>query len=229
MTQQVLLVRTLLPYVDPSMGRASFAMTWEQVGSDLTVDQGLVATAIEYFLNTAGPGASEALAYYLSPGLNTATNACEIEFYDVTAHLDGSPAGAPIGVTSFTLADDMTSQIPLPEGVAALFRWRADYGTDVEYGTGARPRARDRNRFYLGPLNERAVDGSGAGGTSAFKSQFLTDANDALGIIVAGALSGSSENVPVVWSRKNASVKPTNVELYGVDPRPKYQRRRALA
>jgi hypothetical protein len=227
MTQQVVRARIILRYVDPTKGRASFSTTWEQIGSDTDVNIASIQNDLGAFLNDVNAGQAHPMAYYLSPAISRAATDSTIEIYDVTAHLDGTPTGPPIYAHNFALATAGASGHSLPEGVSALFWLHADYGTDAEFGSHTRPRARDRNRFYLGPLNDSAIQQQSVTNISVLSDQFLADAALALQQLGHSSPGPADETQPVVWSRKNAGVK--QVAARGIDLRPKYQRRRALA
>lgn len=226
MTQQVLQCRVKLPFNTPTEGQCSFDMIFEQVGTDTDLVPSEVATTIEGYLNaTNGDGQIHPIAHYLSPVLNRASNACMIDMYDITDHLDGSPAGSPIYYSNFTLGATGASQ-GHPEGCCVLTSYRADYGSDTEYGPGDRPRARDRGRLY-GPPMGTSADDSGPGSDHIWDSACLADFLSAHVILTTYA-SGADEPNLVQWSRKNAAVKHIDAEWTVCEQRAAYQRRRAL-
>src|SRR5688500_5464434 len=78
-----------------------------------TVGMDAVTAALDDFYNEIQPGVPNAIADFISPAISRAADACTIEHYDITAHLDGSNFGAPVRVDSFTLgASDSASALP---------------------------------------------------------------------------------------------------------------------
>jgi hypothetical protein len=219
----VLHARVLLGSTVPLVDAPSYDFYFEATGSDVNIDFTATitpTTAIKAFFNTAAGGATHAASYYLLSDLDYTTNASKIEYYDVTAHLDGTPSGSPVRIDAFTLTGGGTGT-GIPPGAAICIGYRRDYGTDIEHVAGTRPRARDRGRVYIGPLNLAAsgtADGSvNSGCQTDMKAQF-----DALAATQNTGLA-SQFNL-VQWSRKNASVGA--VRWYFVDEGFCYQRRR---
>lgn len=221
---QVLKFVMQIPSKDAVTDEVSNSFVFE---SDTATDYtgiGYIASHIENFYNATAVGATNPIKHYLSTVLDQTTNHALWTAYDITAHLDGTPHGSPIGAGNWTLGSTGASE-DYPDGVAATVSFRAAYGTDVEFGTGTRPRARDRNRFYVGPLNVSAFLTDDTTGRCKFQSQFLTDALAALLALSDSVTAGSWEYNLRVWSRKNASVK---IPVEGwMDDRPDYQRRRS--
>lgn len=245
MTQQVAHARVLIPSTVAGIDTSSFSLTLEATGSDTGLDFSTSQTPqamIENFINGTVGVQVNPLSHYMAASLDHSSNACSIIWTDVTAHLDGSPAGSPFRIDHFTLGASASAS-DLPAGVCVCFGLRGDYGTDIEHGANAtlpstdsaidqgapathtgrtRPRARDRGRFYLGPLC-----GSGTLGTgSALATQLLDDAEIAVNgaIQTHNTVSANQFNV-VVWSRRNASVMPAT--FFYVNENFAYQRRRA--
>lgn len=216
------LVKTILLSTDTDVDNASWQFVFH---SNTAADfSGItpVIGAVEAFTNTAGTGGAHPLAWYISDVMSRGVADTTIEVYDITTHLDGSPHGSPVAMSNYHLGIVGTTPRGLPEGVAATISFRADYGTDVEFGPHTRPRARDRNRVYVGPLTTDAIDYGQLGHQCVLKDAFITDCLAAL-----FDLSGvhGSDWVLQVWSRVNAAVKlPT---IGWMDNRPDYQRRRS--
>lgn len=196
--------------------------------SDAVIDwsgTGPLFTALKNFYNVVGTGSTLAIASHLSETLDRGTNHGLIELYDITAHLAGTPAGAPVASTTWTLAAAASGQTSYPEGVAATLSFRADYGTDVEFGTHARPRARDRNRVYVGPLNSHAFGNDGVTNRCLLNASFMNDCLGSIHDLSASIDISGQDWVLQVWSRVNAATKlPTEAWM---DNRPDYQRRRS--
>jgi hypothetical protein len=118
-----------------------------------------------------------------------------------------------------------TATYDLPEGVAAAITMQAPYGTDVEYAPGARPRSRDRGRFYFGPLNQQCLLKE-ADGSSSWTIPFKNCMTQWLKVLNAFTSTAHSVNFLLgVWSRQNAIIK--SLAEGWLDDRPDYQRRRA--
>jgi len=178
-----------------------------------------LVTSVQAFYNSGTTGTI--LAEVIGAVVSRTANACYIDTYDLTGHLDGSPHGSPTSHTAFTLTPSLSSGITqLPYQDCLVLSTRANYGTALERGPTAsmptpesaqddgapathmgstRPRASLRGRLYIGPLNSAALDGngrtaSGAGGTSRLKIQ-------------APALLAAQPSWSV-WSRRTASTHP---------------------
>lgn len=230
MTQQVLKAVTKFTSLDPMTDDPSFATYWEQIGEDTGVDQSWVAGQIEAFVNTTPTGGVTDMGSYMSSVISRSSGAASIEFYDVTAHLNGSPAGSPIGIFTFTVTDARETPMPCPDGVAQTIGYRVDYGSDVEFGTGTRPRARDRGRIYFGPLDGYCLTQESVTKRTIFTAQFINDSLLAMtklaGTQGPDGSGGLSVNSMVVWTRVGAAVKQPITEVWA-DDRPDYQRRRS--
>lgn len=225
MTQQVARCRISIPSLVAGTDNVSFDVIFEATGSDPTldfVDSQTPTGLITHFLNdTIGP--NHPMGGYLSPDLSRATNAVRLDYTDVTAHLDGSPAGTPFRTDFLTLVASVGG-FPLPPQLSAVLAYRRDYGSDLEHGgivtektpesaqddgapathTGAsRPRARDRGRMYFGPLCSLTA-GPGGG---ALASTFTADAGPSFNTLFDTQNSTAHNQFNVVqWSRAAASV-----------------------
>lgn len=219
-----LLIKMILKSKDPDVDNPTNSFVFHSdTATDLTNINALMAS-VNHFYNNVGTGGTNTIASYLSAVLDASSNACSVEAYDITTHLDGSAHGSPVALNTWTLAT--VGGIPsLPEGVAATLSSRSSYGTDVEFGTGTRPRARDRNRLYIGPLAGGAITHSGTTGRCQLLPQFITDVLAAAFNLSIGFTFSGEEWVWQQWSRKNASIK-IPVQLW-MDDRPDYQRRRS--
>lgn len=125
-----------------------------------------------------------------------------VRMYDVTGHLGGTPAGSPIAIRDFPAPlTAAASSTDIPSEVAVCLTMAAAYGADVEFGPGTRPRARDRARVYIGPLNITAV--TTFGGICRPDPAFRDNLAEA-GVRLArgGALAQL-----VIWSRVGGTTK----------------------
>jgi hypothetical protein len=221
---KTLLIRAECPSLDPTLDGFSNGFVWHSdTATDLT-DLSLMFTAIEHFYNTVPTGGVSALTHYMAASLDRTSNHASITAYDITTHLDGSPAGAPVGFANWTLAAGGGAS-PVPEGVAAAISFRADYGSDVEFGPGDRPRARDRNRIYLGPLDGVCLRFDATSNRCEFIPQFITDCLKATAVLAVGIDLSGTPWYWRQWSRRNAAIK-VPLESW-MDNRPDYQRRRS--
>jgi hypothetical protein len=230
-TQQVVHAKISLPDGATFEDTASIGMTFLATGSATGLDLGDISTLIQNFFNTPAAGQTNPLANYISGDVSRDALACLITYTDVTAHLDGSNAGGPIATVPWTLSA-ATSTVSLPAQCAAVCSYRAAYGTDIEHGVSgplptpdravdegapathigtSRPRASDRGRFYLGPLNlETLASNFNAGDNVAgvLAPAFVSDLTHALTALVSTQQPVQPDQFNlVVWSRKNAIVK----------------------
>lgn len=166
-----------------------------------TAEMNAISTALGAFYNTA-VGAGAAINTWLSAALSTVANAGSIEFFDLFGHLDGSSHGAPIRVDPFTLTATGAGGA-LPNECALVCTVKSTYGLDPEFGVGGtRPRARDRGRLYLGPLDTDVMVQD-----ATTKEMFVSPT--ALAHVTASA-AALMNNVGVdwcVWSRASAALK----------------------
>jgi len=193
------------------------------------VTESNVQSVISNFFLTTITGQAAALGTYLA---NSLSRTASISVYDVTTELGGTPAGVPIYIPTFTLPAASSNQ-DLPAAAAVCCGYRAAYGTDMKAGAvtelpspkraikdGApathmgttRPQARDRGRFYFGPLNSSA--------SAAFISESPRPDGDQVAPALRSDLflqlgqlgeqqdiGGTNPMNWVVWSRRAASVK----------------------
>lgn len=232
MTQQVVRTRISLPDGTTYEDTASLDLYWEATGSDTTLPMSEVIGAITAFFNNLVTGQVNTVAQYISPAITRATGGIVITSTDITAHLDGSPAGGPFETDTFTLNVAPSDAKALPPQVAIAMAYRADYGTDVEHGAStslpstdqaidqgapathlgvSRPRARDRGRIFLGPLNNYAVGTLNPSPSGDPGQVWPTCANDLLQALLT---LGETKNPGLVnqfnlvqWSRRNGLVK----------------------
>jgi hypothetical protein len=180
----------------------------------------ITAALFDFYRLTAAPQVS-AVSTYLGPALSRSTTVA-LRFYDIDGHLDGSPVGSPerTDMAAFDLLGS-ASATGLPSEVAVCLTLYAAFGSDVEFGPGTRPRARDRGRVYIGPLNQNAM--TTALGRTRPEPGFVQDLAEA-GARLARAPMGPKLSV---WSRRAGLVRP--VERVSVDDAFDTQRRRGIA
>lgn len=222
---KVALIKGIIASTDPDVDDASNQFVFQSESATDWSLSGALLNHVVAFYNSPGTGATHPIASYISPVMSRVANTGTIEVYDITTHLDGSPHGSPVAMKNFTLSVPLTHPSGLPEGVAATVSFRSDYGTDVEFGTGTRPRARDRNRVYVGPLTTDAINVGDSGSQCTLSDVFIGVCLDAMLDLSTSVIDASNEWVLMQWSRKNAALKlPTTAWM---DNRPDYQRRRS--
>lgn len=241
------LFRVSCPSLDPNRDGFSNHFVFQSPSATVWTGIGPVLSAIQGFYNTVATGAANKVANFMGPSLDAGTNHATITVYDITSHLNGVGIGAPVSITNWTLAVG-PGATSVPEGVAMCINYRADYGSDVEFAgttsaiptppdivsdygaatthTGrARPRSRDRNRLYLGPLNTACISNATTTNAAQFTTQAMGDCLKALSALSNTITAGTDPWNLRVWSRASASLKiPTEA---WTDPRPDYQRRRS--
>lgn len=219
MTVPIWHVRTIVPTLSATVDPASYGMTFAFLGSDSPLGHwNSLNGALQTFQGAWG-------STYGAPSIDTGTSHGMIEAYDVTAHLDGSAAGSPVATQAYTAVAEGTLTSLVPEGVACCVSYRANYGTDVEFGTGSRPRARDRNRFYIGPLYGACLSAEATTHRAAFSTAFINVVLGALNTLALVNEGATPTWALRTWSRKNASTSVAQTAW--IDDRPDYQRRRA--
>jgi hypothetical protein len=227
MTQQVIRGRVSIPSTVANIDGVSMDFTYEATGSDVNLDFTAAITPFTVtrdFFNVAG-SASNPIGAYLAPSLSRTPNACQINWTDVTTHLDGTPAGGPFRTDTFTLPAALATQ-DMPGAVCVAIGYRANYGGAIEHGPLAslptpddaidygappthmgktRPRARMRSRLFFGPIGLLTSFVGPSGGLlgTGFKSdisatiaQLLTTFNSTI----------HNQFNLVVWSKRDAAV-----------------------
>lgn len=224
MAQQVLHARVQFMSTDAHTDNCSNDFYFEATGAGPDIDLDAVVsptTAIQSFYNNTVSGQSAALGSYISPKMDRSTNGSLIAYYDVTTHLDGSPAGSPIRTVSWTLTTSTASSY-LPPGCSACMGYRGDYDSDLEHVGNTRPRSRDRGRIYLGPLTSVANGGAGGLIVDPFKTDYLLQFNAIARLHNVGE---TNQFNLVQWSRRSARVKA--VTFYALNEGISYTRLRA--
>lgn len=185
-----------------------------------------INAAIIDFYNTVDTGTSRSIANVMSDEiLRTAT--ARMNYTDISAHLDGSPAGSPYQVDIWSLAAKTAGTVDLPSEVALVLTYESIFSGVPEFGPGhTRPRARHRGRLYLGPLTA---------GMAGVGSDFVYRPGATMCTMV-GAAAGRLRNLATTssglvawaqWSRKDLRV--SSVASGWVDDSWDTQRRRGAA
>jgi len=213
--------RSLSPVVDDS----SFGLVYNTPApSPLLGDVTNFASMLSTRLTTVLTGQANALTAYWGSVISRASNSAYIQIYDISSHLTGTPHGAPVYTLPFTPAGAYLSATG-PEGVCVVTTLQASYGSDVEFAPGARPRARDRGRFYFGPVGSSIFTTEATTHRTIVQTALATEFTKFVQGAYQITTTGSVVYTLGVWSRKNGAIKPP-IECW-VDDRPDYQRRRA--
>jgi hypothetical protein len=162
-----------------------------------------VLTDIEAFYNVAEPTTANKVTDFLSNEISRAAGGAEHMVYDITGFLDGTPHGSPTFRKVWTLgASNAPAAVNLPSEVAVVLSFNASYAGDAEFLGATRPRARDRGRVYIGPLNVNSDEAD----PETRARPFIGLRNTLAGR--AEVLMNASGHAWSVWSRVNAAVEP---------------------
>lgn len=179
--------------------------TFQAAADDTLVSESDVVAQLSRFYHNAASGTGITPSARMSPCIDRTTPAT-LRFYDITAHLGGTPVGSPYHIDVLTSGGSPASSgTPLPSEVCICLSFHSAYGADVEFAPGARPRARDRGRIYFGPLNIDVIS-LDANGSARPHSQMKDTLNQA-----ANTLRDNLDAAGVrwtTWSRRNAAVWP---------------------
>jgi hypothetical protein len=160
-----------------------------------------VATAFQNFYNSS----TNPVHTFISESVDRGATASEVALHAVT--LGSDILGVPLYVAQFALGAPAGSGPPLPLECCGVLSFRADYGSDEEFGTRTRPRASDRGRTYLGPLTTQALGiSSDTDPLPIISFQLVNYALLGLSAL-QGALAAQSFALGV-WSRKLAACRP---------------------
>lgn len=122
---------------------------------DNTNDEGdplIFATRLVGLYNNVQSGGNS-IAQFLGYQMNRSPFANKIDCYRIPAV--GEPMGAPDNTLLWTLGPSNPDGWNVPDADAICVSYHSDYfGANEVLGGGPNPRARRRNRFYLGPLRD---------------------------------------------------------------------------
>jgi len=184
------------------------------------------AGCVQQFFNftTAGIGVGS----YIGAQISRAANAHIVEYYDITAHLDGSAHGSPILVSPFSVIDPVGATVIPSECSAVVTLYGAGRPTaPVSIPNPSpppptlRPKQSLTGRLYVGPLTSDGFE-VGASNEVQLSAALIT-------VLKAGATETLNQATAAtvfwdVWSRRNASI----ASIFGgrIDNAPDTQRRR---
>lgn len=212
---------SLSPVLDPPTFSLNYQLTGG-TGSLLGVNN-LVA-AVNSAMLLIPSGGTHSLLELWGPTISRASGSGITKAFDVTGHLNGTPHGPPIVTASFTPSAAFGG-VGLPEGVCIVVTLQSPYGSDDEFLSGTRPRARDRGRIYFGPISTNALSPEATTNRSVVASATMTNLLGFVKSIASITPATGQTYVLSVWSRRAALMKPLSQAW--VDDRPDYQRRRA--
>lgn len=197
-------------------------------------DLDAIEDAVTEFYTTAKNGQGSSLGAYLHSDRARNALACEVKLYDISAHLDGSPHGAPISTTTFTLPGTATGSYPSQSAYCITLEAVGRATQPVEEADGPdpgsapdRPMQRYTGRIYLGPL-KTAAGVTDAVGITRPSPAFMADCR--LGIEAMQLhVAANSPNLYLlgVWSRTDEVVR--DVDRVSSDDTFDTQRRRGAS
>lgn len=183
-------------------------------GAELTA----ISTALVSFYNTV-PSGHNSIANIIGPTISRVALVHQIRFYDITGHEDGSRAGSPVRVDTWTLNAMTAGAAPLPTECAIALSFHSPFFSDPEFGIGTRPRSRDRGRIYIGPLVQGTLDHN-----PPVNRPFVAQSTRETLVTQGAALRDDTGTAWCVWSRKSAALK--TISNVSVDDAFDTQRRR---
>jgi hypothetical protein len=201
-----LLVRVTL---DPASGFAGDAVVNTfAFKTDVLIDSAVVLdihNAVDQFYNATPAGEDAAVKDFLSPQLSRAAGSMKLQMYDITGHLDGSPAGSPIAEDEVTLqaASGTGKSLPPQAAVALTLRGRGAIEQPVEGPGGIRPRQKRTGRIYIGSLMDNATE-PGVGTPGRVANTFRNVLTHAAEVLQDSLVDG--DYAWCVWSRSNAAM-----------------------
>lgn len=169
--------------------------------------------AVEDFYN--GAHSTNGVAFYMNASLSRTASGL-LEAYDITTTLGGAPHGSPTVTSTWSLGAVGPGTTALPDQMAAVVSYHADYAGALETGpSGAiptparavregapathtgrtRPKSTLRGRVYIGPCTVGGINAAGQ------MSSGFYDALSASGVALTASALGWA-----VWSRRTASV-----------------------
>ena len=215
--------RITFPTSGPPSGKTSneFHWLWTGTGSPLAADYLALGNLIIAFYNTSG---THPPCGFIGEQVSRTSSSAEIAWYDLDMADPHHYYGSPTNVQMWTLAPTLGT-LPLPNECSGTLSYRSAYNTDPEHNLTTRPRASDRGRIYIGPLDTNAIAKSTLpDGTSVS----LLHANFVQGLLdnfttLRGAAAVDHWDMSV-WSRKEQQFK--SVAFKAMDNIPDTQRKR---
>lgn len=193
--------------------------TWASEVNMVNADMDALTTSLESFYNSLHGVQTQTISSFMSGALSRTVKPT-VRHYDLDGHLGGTPAGSPVRTTQWAAnLGAGGSATNLPAEVAVCLSFAAAFGSDVEFAPGTRPRARDRGRIFIGPLNVGAIAAASPGRVIPVNTLQIA-------LIESARFLKTNPSVGdwAIWSRKQAAVKI--VDNFWVDDAMDTQRRR---
>lgn len=167
----------------------------ETINTFSFIDDGSASltTWFDSLLNGTSGAQAHPLSYYIGASRSRTADAVQVRYYDVSAHLDGTPHGGPFEVDTLTLGASGGSQA-LPEQVCVTVSFY-DALTVGGITTG-----RHRGRVFFGPLDV-ACAATDTFGRLIPAPAFLTDLD-----IAFSRFGGLTAGAWALWSRADAAM-----------------------
>lgn len=218
-------VKLLLKSLSPAVPNASIGLNYGTgFSTATTADLIDLASHVANSLSTMPSGGTAIIGNFIAPVIARGSGAILWDVYDITGSLAGSRMGSPVAVGSAALSGTPGTN-PVPQETAATITLQAPYGSDVEFGPGTRPRARDRGRIYFGPLDSGSLAIEATTNRCLLSPTVRTNLTAWIKSINAYTSVPSTVNWSLcVWSRRNATLK--SLVQVSVDDNPDTQRRR---
>lgn len=115
-----------------------------------------ISSAIEDFYNLEDATVDLAIGKHMSPAISRIALPV-VRHYFMDGHLNGTPAGSPHRIDTWSANLAAASATALPAEVACVLSFHSEYNLSAEFAPGSRPRARKRGRLYIGPLNQSTL------------------------------------------------------------------------
>lgn len=133
-------------------------------GAGSTEYAGIAASLTEFY-NSTPPLGTASIESVLSRSISRAASAHDIDIYDITGHLDGSPHGSPVYSAAMTLLNTAAGGEPPQEmALAITLRGTAWDSMPVESPDGSDPgtevdrlRQRRTGKVYIGPFTAGVI------------------------------------------------------------------------
>jgi len=187
------------------------------------------AAAMQQLFNFLASGHTDGVGSYLSAAIRR-DGLCQVQYYDIEAHLDGSPHGSPIKTVNFDILDPIGTETVPAEAAAVITLYAVGRGTQPVRITNPtpppefiRPKQRRTGRVYLGPLNSSAFAASG--GEVYLATAFINAMKAGIEQVTTQATAVGAHLM--VWSRADAAVRQVTGGV--IDNAPDTQRRRGVS
>jgi hypothetical protein len=130
---------------------------WISTGNPTGVDWDALCQAVrDFYITTGSTPATSAIESHLGSQISLATNVHDVSIYQIDPTDPHHYFGSPVHTLPFSLTAAGTGG-PFPQESCLALSFRAAYNTDPEHSGSTRPRASDRGRIYIGPLDAGAA------------------------------------------------------------------------